>query len=67
MTSTSQPVRVAMIGCGGFARHHLRRMLPLAQLPAHPGRLRAVAGRVCRDGPAIRRTPGCRSRPTSPT
>jgi predicted dehydrogenase len=29
MTSTTQPVRVAMIGCGGFARNHLRQMLPL--------------------------------------
>jgi predicted dehydrogenase len=25
-----------MIGCGGFARHHLRRMLPLAERPAIP-------------------------------
>ena len=36
MTSTTQPVRVAMIGCGGFARHHLRRMLPLPDRPAIP-------------------------------
>ena len=36
MTSTSQPVRVAMIGCGGFARHHLRRMLPLPDRPHIP-------------------------------
>jgi len=32
----STPIRVAMIGCGGFARHHLRRMLPLADRPAIP-------------------------------
>lgn len=35
MTS-SPPVRVAMIGCGGFARHHLRRMLPLPDRPHIP-------------------------------
>ena len=35
MTATSQPVRVAMIGCGGFARNHLRRMLPLPDRWAH--------------------------------
>jgi predicted dehydrogenase len=33
---TTKPVRVAMIGCGGFARHHLRRMLPLPDRPAMP-------------------------------
>ena len=33
---TTQPVCVAMIGCGGFARHHLRRMLPLADRPTIP-------------------------------
>ena len=34
--SQKQPVRVAMIGCGGFARHHLRRMLPLPERPLIP-------------------------------
>ena len=27
MTSNNQPVRMAMIGCGGMARHHVRRIL----------------------------------------
>jgi predicted dehydrogenase len=27
MSDTSQPVRLAMIGCGGMARHHVRRIL----------------------------------------
>jgi predicted dehydrogenase len=29
MNNGSQPVRVAMIGCGGMARHHTRRMLQM--------------------------------------
>jgi len=36
MVSTPRSVRVAMIGCGGFARHHLRRMLPLPEPPLIP-------------------------------
>ena len=35
MTRSDQ-VRVAMIGCGGFARHHLRRMLQLPERPLIP-------------------------------
>lgn len=31
-----QPVRITMIGCGGFARNHLRRMLPRPSFPRIP-------------------------------
>jgi predicted dehydrogenase len=35
-TTPAHQVRVAMIGCGGFARNHLRRMLPRPSFPRIP-------------------------------